>query len=138
MLSMLTVQLKTDMLKMSADLNRQYEELKKLIVGNTQQPRVMGNPVQSSIYCFSWSIGCSPAVSKFRQSEIRFGRGKCDDAREATENESVSWIPCMLGLRNPRTHFSISYTARSHMHILPRLPFSYPIIVLRARRRSRD
>jgi len=39
--------------------------------------------------------------------------------------------------RNGR-HFSISYTARSHMHILPRLPFSYPIRVLRARRRSRD
>ena len=38
---------KTDMSKMSADVNRQYEELKKLIVGNTQQPR-MGNPVQSS------------------------------------------------------------------------------------------
>ena len=38
-------QLKTDMSKMSADVNRQYEELKKLIVGNTPQPRVMGNPV---------------------------------------------------------------------------------------------
>jgi len=36
------------MSKMSADANRQYEELKKLIFGNTQQPRVMGNPVQSS------------------------------------------------------------------------------------------
>jgi len=41
-------QLKTDMSKMFADVNRQYEELKKLIVGNTPQPRVMGNPVQSS------------------------------------------------------------------------------------------
>ena len=41
-------QLKSDMSNMSADVNRQYEELKKLIVGNAPQPRVTGNPVQSS------------------------------------------------------------------------------------------
>ena len=87
------------MSKMSANVNRQYAELKKLIVGNTQQPR-MGNPVQSS------TVSRGPLVAPpFRSFDIgdSLRRGKRDDARKATADESVSWIPCMLGLRNPRT-----------------------------------
>ena len=72
-------QLKTDMSKMSADVNRQYEELKKLIVWKHTAASGAGKS-SSVVFCFSWSVGCS-AVSKFGQSEIRFGRGKCDDAR---------------------------------------------------------
>jgi len=54
------------MSKMSADVNRQYEELKKLIVGNTQQPR-MGNPVQASTV----SRGPLVASPPFRSFDYR-------------------------------------------------------------------
>jgi len=73
-------------------------------VDSWQHTAASGDGKSSSVvYCFSWSVGCFAAVSKFRQSEIRFCQGKCDDVRQATADESVSWIPCVLGLRNPRT-----------------------------------
>jgi len=95
-------QLKTDMPKMSADVNRQYEELKKLIVGNTPQPRVMGNPVQSSTV----SRGPLVAPPLFRSFDNRRFATAGENAMMpggGTADESFPRIPCMLGLRNPRT-----------------------------------
>ena len=57
-------QLKTDMSKMSADVNRQYEELKKLIVTAASDD----GKSSSVVYCFSWSIGCS--ARRFEVSTI--------------------------------------------------------------------
>jgi len=81
------------MSKMSADVNRQYEELKKLIVGNTQQPPVMGNPVQSS------TVSRGPLVAPpFRSFDNRIfasaGENAMMSGRPPQMNQSPGYLVC--------------------------------------------
>jgi len=80
------------MLKMSVDVNRRYEELKKLIVGKTQQPR-MGNPVQSS------TISHGPLVAPpFRSFDNRIfasvGENATMSGRPPQMNQSPGYPVC--------------------------------------------
>jgi len=80
------------MSKMSADVNRQYEELNKLIVGNTQQPR-LGNPVQSS------TISRGPLVAPpFRSFDNRIfasaGENAMMSRRPPQMNQSPGYLVC--------------------------------------------
>jgi len=87
-------QLKSDMSKMSADDNRQYEEFKKLIVGNAPQPRVMGNPGQSSTV----SRGPLAAPPPFRSLDNRrfasAGETAMMSGRPPQMNQSPGYLVC--------------------------------------------
>ena len=87
-------QLKTDMSKMSADVNRQYEELKKLIVGNTQQPRVMGNPVQSSTVSRGPLVAPPPFRSFDNQRFTLAGENAMMSGRPQQMNQSPGYLVC--------------------------------------------
>jgi len=85
-------QLKTDMSKMSADVNRQYEELKKLIVGNTPQPRVMGNPVQSSTVSRGPLVASPPFRSFDNRRYASVGENAMMTGRPPQMNQSPGYV----------------------------------------------
>jgi len=87
-------QLKTDMSKMSADVNGQYEELKKLIVGNTPQPRVMGNPVQSSTVSHGPSVAPPPFRSFDNRRFASTGENAMMSGRPPQMNQSPGYLVC--------------------------------------------
>jgi len=87
-------QLKTDMSKMSADVYRQYEELKKLIVGYTQQPRVMGNPVQSSTVSRGPLVAPPPFRSFDNRRFASAGENTMMPGRPPQINQSPGYLVC--------------------------------------------
>ena len=82
------------MSKMSADVNRQYEELKQLIVGNTPQPRVMGNPVQSSTVFRGPLVAPSPFRSFDNRRLASAGENAMMSGSPPQMNQSSGYLVC--------------------------------------------
>ena len=80
------------MSKMSADVYRQYEELKKLIVGYTQQPRVMGNPVQSSTVSRGPLVASPPFRSFDNRRYASVGENAMMTGRPPQMNQSPGYV----------------------------------------------
>jgi len=82
------------MSKMSADVNRQYDELKKLIVGNTPLPRVMGNPVQSSTVSRGPLVAPPPFRSFDNRRFASAGENAMMSGRPPQMNQSPGYLVC--------------------------------------------